>query len=214
MFQFGRAYRPWLSCLEQLWSAGVSSEQRTWSHMGSSAVIALACMKPWELSSCKKCPSTSPLGWPLPHRAPHGMLSLQVLQHWLETFRMVVPGSFLLEKGFWVSIQVSRVHRGNQKWHCWWAGPGSASFPFSSLRLLDEPARKTGLLLSFLWRLILYSYHSYVRCFRVIFFSLWQPRRILVYFFKRLCGARFDYRCSTLCYSAQTGRKAVWTLPF
>lgn len=202
MFQFGRAYRPWLSCLEQLWSAGVSSEQRTWSHMGSSAVIALACMKPWELSSCKKCPSTSPLGWPLPHRAPHGMLSLQVLQHWLETFRMVVPGSFLLEKGFWVSIQVSRVHRGNQKWHCWWAGPGSASFPFSSLRLLDEPARKTGLLLSFLWRLILYSYHSYVRCFRVIFFSLWQPRRILVYFFKRLCGARFDYRCSTLCYSA------------
>lgn len=43
---------------------------------------------------------------------------------------------------------------------------GSASLPGFSLRLLDEPAQKTGLLLSFLWRLILYPCNFCMRCFR------------------------------------------------
>lgn len=62
---------------------------------------------------------------------------------------------------------------------------GSASFPGSSLRLLDEPARKTGLPLSFLWRWILYSYHSYVRCFRVIFIFFVSDNPEEIIFFRQ-----------------------------
>lgn len=172
--QFGRAYSQWPSCLEQLWNTGVFLQWRVRSQMGSSAMTGPARMKPWKQSLCKKNTSQpqppgvaiSPQGstWEAaPAGAAVALRKMQCGSAWWF-------GGFLLDKRFWVSIQVSRLHGGNQKWHCCWAGPGSASFPGSSLRLRDEAARKTGLLLSFLWRLIFYSYHSYVRCFRVIFF--------------------------------------------
>lgn len=74
---------------------------------------------------------------------------------------------------------------------------GSASLPGLSLRLLDEPAQKTGLLLSFLWRLILYPCNFSVRCFRVIFFLFFlvfdNPREMT--FLSSPSGAEFD--CSS-----------------
>lgn len=51
---------------------------------------------------------------------------------------------------------------------------GSASLPGLSLRMLDEPAQKTVLPLGFLWRLILYPCNFCVRCFRVIFFGVFD----------------------------------------
>lgn len=46
---------------------------------------------------------------------------------------------------------------------------GSAGLPGLSLRLLDDPAQKTGLLLSCFWKLILCPCNFCVRCFRGIF---------------------------------------------
>jgi len=92
---------------------------------------------------------------------------------------------------------------------------GSASFPGSSLGLLDEPARKTGLPLRFLWRLSLYSYHSDVRCFRVnwFFFACDNPEDS-VFFFKQPVRDQVrvqPWRSTSFSQSARTGSKAVWT---